>query len=320
MPDVLTLGELLIDFVPDRGGLALGQAERFLKAAGGAPANVAVGVSRLGTPSGFVGKVGDDAFGHWLASVLADAGVDVHDLRFDAGARTALAFVSLTDEGERDFMFYRHPSADQLHRPDEIDLDRVRAAAILHHGSISLIQEPSRSATLAAVEAARDAGRIVSYDPNLREPLWPDVRAAREGILSVWELAHVIKISQAELAFLTGSAELDAAEGLLHDDLRLLLVTLGAGGVTWFAGGRRGSVPGFEVEVADTTGAGDAFVAAVLAALARNPLLEDDPVALREALRFANAYAALTTTRPGAIPALPTALEVESFLKDRGGS
>lgn len=317
MADVLTLGELLIDFVPERSGVELGEAERFLKAAGGAPANVAVGVARLGTSSGFIGKVGDDAFGHWLAAVLADQGVDVSDLRFDDEARTALAFVSLTAEGDRDFMFYRHPSADQLHRPEDIDLDRVRDARILHHGSISLIQEPSRSATLAAVDAARSSGRLVSYDPNLRMPLWPNEQTAREGILDVWELANVIKISQEELAFLTGSPEIGAAEGLLHDELRLLAVTLGEGGVAWFAGGHSGLVPGYRVEVQDTTGAGDAFVAGLLSAWARSPELDRDAEALETALRRANAYAALTTTRPGAIPALPSAPELEAFLRER---
>jgi fructokinase len=314
MPDVLSLGELLIDFVPDRTGVTLGEADRFLKAAGGAPANVAVGLARLGVDAGFVGKVGDDPFGRWLAGILADEGVDVQQLRFDAGARTALAFVSLTAEGERDFMFYRHPSADQLHRPDEIDLDAVAAADILHHGSISLIQEPSRAATLAAVEAARAAGRLVSYDPNLRLPLWSSADAAREGILSAWGSAQVIKISDDELEFLTGSRDLEAARTLLHEDLRLLTVTLGADGVAWFADGRSGVTPGFRVQVADTTGAGDAFVAGLLAALQADPDLPSDPGALDAALRRANAYAALTTTKPGAIPALPTREALERFL------
>ena len=235
-------------------------------------------------------------------------------LRFDSGARTALAFVSLTAEGERDFMFYRHPSADQLHRPDEIDVPAVAAAKILHHGSISLIQEPSRSATIAAIEAARAAGRLVSYDPNLRLPLWPSADAARDGIRSVWDRAHVIKISDDELEFLTGSRELSAARSLMHDELRLLTVTLGAGGVAWFAGDRSGRTAGFEVTVADTTGAGDAFVAGLLAALQADPDLPSDPDALDAALRRANAYAALTTTRPGAIPALPTVDELDRFL------
>ena len=314
MADVLTLGELLIDFVPDRTGVTLGQAERFLKAAGGAPANVAVGVRRLGVDAGFIGKVGDDPFGHWLASILERDGVDVSQLRFDDAARTALAFVSLTEEGERDFMFYRHPSADQLHRADEIDLKAVADATILHHGSISLIQEPSRSATLAAIDAARGAGRLVSYDPNLRLPLWESEGAAREGMLGPWKLAHVIKISEEELAFLTGSSDLDAARSLMHDELRLLTVTLGQAGVAWFAGDRSGRVDGFSVKPEDTTGAGDAFVAGLLAALAREPELASDEAALEAALRRANAYAALTTTRPGAIPALPSAAELDGFL------
>ncbi len=314
MADVLTLGELLIDFVPDRTGVTLGEAERFLKAAGGAPANVAVGVRRLGVDAGFIGKVGDDPFGHWLASILERDGVDVSQLRFDDAARTALAFVSLTEEGERDFMFYRHPSADQLHRADEIDLKAVADATILHHGSISLIQEPSRSATLAAIDAARGAGRLVSYDPNLRLPLWESAEAAREGMLGPWKLAHVIKISEEELSFLTGSSDLEAARSLMHDELRLLTVTLGQAGVAWFAGDRSGRVDGFSVKPEDTTGAGDAFVAALLAALAREPELASDDDALEGALRRANAYAALTTTRPGAIPALPSADELDRFL------
>ncbi len=317
MADVIALGELLIDFVPDRTGVTLAEADRFLKAAGGAPANVAVGVARLGRGAAFVGKVGDDPFGHWLVDVLAADGVDVHDVRFDASARTALAFVSLTAEGERDFVFYRHPSADQLHRPDELDLAAVRAAKVLHHGSISLIQEPSRSATMAAIQAAREAGVVVSYDPNLRLPLWPSADAAREGIRSVWHLANVVKVSEEELAFLTGSSDVDAARGLWHDDLALLLVTLGREGVAWFTESASGRVAGMPVTPVDTTGAGDAFVAAVLAAWCEHPGLVADGVRLEAALREANGYAALTTTRPGAIPALPTREELVAFVADR---
>ncbi len=319
MADIVALGELLVDFVPDRAGVTLGEADRFLKAAGGAPANVAVGVRRLELEASFVGKVGDDPFGRWLVGILEADGVDVHDVRFEAAARTALAFVSLAASGERDFMFYRHPSADQLHRPDELDLDAIRAARVLHHGSISLIQEPSRSATLAAIAAASAADVRVSYDPNLRLPLWPSAEAAREGILSAWSTANLIKVSEEELAFLTGSEELAAAEDLMHDALELLVVTLGAKGVAWFALGRTGMVPGFEVQAVDTTGAGDAFVAALLAAWCRNlrpdgSTLMDDEMALSGALREANAYAALTTTRKGAIPALPTRTELRAFL------
>jgi len=205
MPDIITLGELLIDFVPTVSGVTLIEAPAFKKAPGGAPANVAVGLSRLGVPTGFMGKVGDDAFGHFLAQTLEQAGVDISALRFSAEARTALAFVSLRADGEREFMFYRHPSADMLYAPDEVDGDYIRSAHILHYGSISLITEPSRSATLCAVETAKAAGLRISYDPNLRLNLWPNAEAAKRGLLSGWPLAQVIKVSEEELAFLTGA-------------------------------------------------------------------------------------------------------------------
>jgi fructokinase len=316
-PAVLALGELLIDFVPEQRGVTLAEARTFLKAPGGAPANVAVGVARLGVSSGFIGKVGDDPFGHHLADVLRDAGVDVSQVRFDAEARTALAFVSLTAEGERDFMFYRHPSADMRHRPDEIDDAVVRAASILHVGSISLIGESSALATRHAVRVAREAGTLVSYDPNLRLPLWPSAEAAAEGIRSLLPLADVIKVSDEEVAFLTGSDDLAAARELRPPTCSLLLVTRGDAGVDYLLPDGEGSVPGFEVEIHDTTGAGDAFTAAVLAALARSPDLTRDRAALEATLRRANAFAALTITRPGAIPAMPSRERLEAFLRER---
>jgi fructokinase len=316
-PAVLALGELLIDFVPEQRGVTLAEARTFLKAPGGAPANVAVGVARLGVSSGFIGKVGDDPFGHHLADVLRDAGVDVSQVRFDAEARTALAFVSLTAEGERDFMFYRHPSADMRHRPDEIDDAVVRAASILHVGSISLIGESSALATRHAVRVAREAGTLVSYDPNLRLPLWPSAEAAAEGIRSLLPYADVIKVSDEEVAFLTGSDDLAAARELRPATCSLLLVTRGDAGVDYLLPGGEGSVPGFEVEIHDTTGAGDAFTAAVLAALARSPDLTRDRAALEATLRRANAFAALTITRPGAIPAMPSRDRLEAFLRER---
>ncbi|MEH6874466.1 MAG: PfkB family carbohydrate kinase, partial [Candidatus Competibacter sp.] len=183
MADAICLGELLIDFVPTVTGTGLTDAPAFIKAPGGAPGNVAVGLARLGVQSAFMGKVGDDAFGHFLANTLAEAGVEVSPLRFSTEARTALAFVSLRADGEREFMFYRHPSADMLFNPREVDVDTINRAKLLHFGSISLIGEPSRSATLYAVDTARVAGCLISYDPNLRLPLWPDASAARDGML-----------------------------------------------------------------------------------------------------------------------------------------
>jgi fructokinase len=317
-PAVLTLGELLIDFVAEQRGVTLGEARTFLKAPGGAPANVAVGVARLGVTSGFIGKVGDDPFGRHLAAVLAEHGVDVSQIRFDDEARTALAFVSLTPEGERDFMFYRHPSADMRHRPDEIDEEAIRAARILHVGSISLIGESAERATRHAVRVARDAGTLVSYDPKLRLPLWPSADAAAEAMRSLLEHADVVKVSDEELRFLTGGDDEDAARSLWHDGWQLLLVTRGETGVDYLLPDHAGSVPGYRVEVHDTTGAGDAFTAAVLAAIVETQGTLDDPALLERALRRANAFAALTVTRPGAIPGMPTRARLEAFMKERG--
>ncbi|MBN1937316.1 MAG: fructokinase [Anaerolineae bacterium] len=314
--DAIALGELLIDFVPTVSGVTLIEAPAFKKAPGGAPANVAAGLAKLGVRSGFMGKVGDDPFGHFLAQTLRDAGVDTSALCFSAEARTALAFVSLRADGEREFMFYRHPSADMLYRADEVDADYVRGAKILHHGSISLIGEPARGATLRAVEAARDAGVLVSYDPNLRLNLWPDAAAAKEGIRIGWPLAHVIKVSEEELAFLSGIDDQAAAvRALWHPELRLLVVTGGAHGCRYFTPEFAGEVPGFAVSAVDTTGAGDAFVAGLLKGLLEEPDAVSDQARLAAICRYANAVGAITTTERGAIPALPAAGQVEEFLR-----
>ncbi len=313
-PQAIALGELLIDFVPEENGRSLADARAFVKAPGGAPANVAVGLARLGIDAGFLGKVGDDPFGRFLTDVLRDNGVDVEQIVFDTQARTALAFVSLTSSGERDFLFYRHPSADMRYRPEEVSEAYVAGASMLHIGSISLIQETSRSATLRALDLASEHGLWVSYDANLRLPLWPSPEAAREGIRSVWRRAHVVKISEDELEFLTGARDMAAARTLRHDGLRLLVVTRGDAGAWYLTRQGEGEVPGFRVDTVDTTGAGDAFTAALLASLLEDDALEKTREALEPALRRANAYAALTTTRRGAIPALPSREALETFL------
>src|SRR3954452_24809378 len=177
MADVLRIGDLLIDFVPTVTGTGLADAPAFEKAPGGAAANVAVGLARLGVPSAFGGKVGEDPFGHFLADVLRREGVDVTPLRFDSRARTALAFVSLREDGEREFLFYRHPSADMLFRPDEVDAGTIGAARIFHFDSISLAAEQPRETALYAASLARDGGKLISYDVNLRLPLWRDAEA-----------------------------------------------------------------------------------------------------------------------------------------------
>lgn len=316
MPDLVALGELLIDFVPTVTPTTLIDAPAFQKAPGGAPANVAVGATRLGHSTAFMGKVGDDAFGHFLADTLSNAGVDVSAMRFSSEARTALAFVSLKPDGDRDFMFYRHPSADMLYTQDELDLAMLRSTRIFHHGSISLIDEPVRSTTQRAIATARAAGALISYDPNLRLPLWPDADAARAGMLSVLPYAHVLKISDEELHFLTGLDDAQAAiAALWQPDLRLMVVTQGADGCHYATPRFSGTVPGFHVAAVDATGAGDGFLAGLLHGLLSKPDALDDEQRLRQVCRFANAVGALTTTRRGAIPALPDLAVVTEFLE-----
>lgn len=325
MPDVIALGELLIDFVPTISGVTLIQAPAFQKAAGGATANVAVGLARLGVPSGFMGKVGDDAFGHFLAQTLEADGVDIRGLRFSKTACTSLAFVSLSADGERDFIFYRHLNTDLLlgYEPAEVDTDSIRTAKRFHFGSISLITEPACSATLLAVKTAQDAGLAISYDPNLRLNLWSDAQAAKHGILLGWQSANVIKVSEEELAFLSdmdlaeiqnGNDWQTAANKLWHSNLRLLIVTCGKAGCKYMTPEFSGEVPGFSVEAVDTTGAGDGFVAGLLKGLSERPNAERDPAQLREICRYANAVGAITTTERGAIPALPTEEQVDQFI------
>ncbi|MBL8146351.1 MAG: hypothetical protein JNL34_08195 [Anaerolineae bacterium] len=310
--DVLCMGELLIDFVALESGVAVGDASGFLKAAGGAPANVAVAAARLGHSAGLIGQVGDDPFGHYLAGVLAANGVDVRGLRFSPEARTALAFVSLGPGGERDFIFYRHPSADMLMRPEDVDLSLIDSCSIFHFGSITLIGEPSRSATLAAVRHARAGGKLISYDPNLRMSLWPSAEAAKTGMLLGMQDAEVVKVSQEELTFLSGQSH---AGALWRDGMKLIIVTHGADGATLYTPRERFTAPGFPVEAVDTTGAGDSFVAALLSGLLTYGDAFDRH--LPEIAHFANATGALTTTRKGAIPALPTRQQVEAFLASR---
>lgn len=318
MADAVCLGELLIDFVPTITGTDLLSAPAFKKAPGGAPANVAVGLKRLGVDSAFMGKVGDDPFGHFLAQTLAQAGVDVEPLRFSTQARTALAFVSLKADGDREFMFYRHPSADMLFTPDEVDVAALRAAKLLHFGSISLISEPSRSATLYAVAAAREAGCLISYDPNLRLALWPDAEAARTGLLQGLAQAQVVKMSIDEVEFLTGMGDLQQARKTLwHDDLRLLVVTRGAVGCDFFTPQLADSAASFKVDAVDATGAGDGFVAGLLQGILADPAVLGDHSRLQALCRFANAVGALTTTERGAIPALPDRSRVERFLGEQ---
>ncbi len=333
MPTIVCLGEALIDFVADVAGVSIQDCPGFRKAAGGAPANVAAGAARLGGTSAFIGKVGEDPFGRYLEATLAGCGVDVRGMRFDSEARTGLAFVSLVEDGERDFVFYRHPSADMRLRAEEVDAGMLRNAAVFHFGSITLIGEPSRAATLRALEEARSLGALISFDPNLRFPLWNSPGQARAEILNLLPRAQLVKVSDEELEFLAGTPAPEGAVRMLEQGPLLLCVTEGPGGCSLFTREWTEHVAGYQVEAVDTTGAGDGFVAGLLTQLhqqgeegpenderglgVRRPsqrLLLDREVVV-EAARFANAVGALTCTRKGAIPALPDYATVRRFME-----
>lgn len=335
MAEIVCLGEALIDFVAAESGVGVGEASGFLRAPGGAPANVAVGVARIGRSSAFLGKVGDDPFGRFLAHTFAAAGVDTGGMVFDPVHRTGLAFVSLAANGERDFCFFRNPSADMTYSPAELDLARIRAGRIFHYGSITLIDQPARTTTLAAVEAAREAGLLISYDPNLRPPLWPSLAEARATILETVALADVVKLNAEELVFLMNPESVFPAENVSAEEcraltrqfrqrypgLRLLAITRGPEGSHLAWGDNQFlDTPGLSVHAVDTTGAGDGFIAALLSGLLDHDLATPQALlapplsSLIQVAAQANAVGALTTTRKGAIPALPTRAELNAFL------
>ncbi|TKY65568.1 fructokinase-7 protein [Spatholobus suberectus] len=301
---------MMMNLVPTVVGVSLADAAAYKKFPSGATANVAVGISRLGGSAAFIGKVGNDEFGYLLSDILKQNGVDNSGLLFDAHARTALAFYALKRGGEPEFMLYRNPSADVLLHPEEIDVNLIKKATIFHYGSVSLIKEPCRSAHLAAMNVAKVSGCILSYAPNLALPLWPSAEACRQGIMSIWNYADIIKLSVDEIRILTeGDDPYDdkvIMKKLHHYNLKLLLVTEGARGCRYYTKDFKGWVAGFEVEAVDPTGAGDSFVGGLLSIVATHNHIYKDEKRLREALDFANACGAVTVTRRGAIPSLPT--------------
>jgi fructokinase len=319
---VVCLGELLIDFVPEANGQALADVPAFRRAAGGAPANVAAAVAKLGGRSRFIGKIGRDPFGEHLRRTLEQAGVEAALVETDE-ARTGLAFVSLREDGERDFLFYRHPAADMLLRSDEVKDAWLRDAAVYHFGSVSLISEPCRSATLDAALRAKALGVLVSYDPNVRLPLWPSAEAARSEIIVHMGLADVVKVSEEEVEFLLGRGTAEGAKELLAMGPKAIVVTLGPAGCRVITAASDIVVPGTPVSAVDTTGAGDGFVGGVLYQLALRGVTADtlaavvsDPTVCGALFDFANRVGAITTTRRGAIPALPTMTEVSGGAND----
>ena len=316
MPKALCIGELLIDFVSTTPDVTLAEAPGFVKAPGGAPANVAVGLAKLGVDAGFIGKVGADAFGDFLRETLQQNNVDTAYLIAGDTSRTTLAFVATRSDGMKDITFYRHPGADIQLSPDEIDTRYVRSSELFHYGSVSLSHSPSREATLAAIRAAKAGGARLSYDPNLRLMLWDNANDAKRWIWEVMPYADVVKISEEEWEFVTGDA--DFAYGIkqiLDLGVKLLVITLGERGCYYTNGNAEGFVDGFVVNVVDTLGAGDAFVAAMLTQLMSHADLTSlEKFRLDAIMRYANAAGALATQKVGVIPSLPTPTEIENFL------
>ena len=316
MPKALCIGELLIDFVSTTPDVTLAEAPGFVKAPGGAPANVAVGLAKLGIETGFIGKVGADPFGDFLSETLQQNRVDTTYLVAGETSRTTLAFVATRSDGMKDITFYRHPGADIQLSPDEIDADYIKSADLFHYGSVSLSHSPTREATLKSIQIAKDAGAFISYDPNLRLMLWDNANDAKHWIWEVMPSADVVKISEEEWEFITGDTELETGiERILGLGVELLIVTLGEQGCYYTNGKVDGYVDGYAVEVVDTLGAGDAFVAAMLSKLIGqtelSALTNND---LDDIMLYANAAGALATQKVGVIPALPTDSDIIQFL------
>ncbi len=317
MHDVTCLGELLIDFTSLEAGASIIETRGFEKHAGGGPANVSVGVCRLGGSAAFLGMVGDDEFGRFLAKTLAEHGVNIRGLRYSREAHTTLAFVALREDGEREFIFYRNPGADMLYAPNDLDEELLGAGRYLHHGSISFISQPNREATLRAIALAQADGRLISYDPNLRMNLWEDPLTAREGVLLGLSTADVLKVSEEELEFITGQTDLQTGmRALRAQGIPVVVVTLGERGCAYAWGDLQGSVSARRTVAVDTTGAGDAFVAGMLYRLTQINLppteLERDVV--EDLLAFANTVARRVVMRRGAISAMPTLEEIAEGL------
>lgn len=315
--DVVALGELLVDFT--QNGVS-GQGNLLFEAnPGGAPANVLAMLRKLGKRCAFIGKVGKDSFGDMLAKTVEEAGIDISGLRRDADIPTTLAVVHTFPGGDRDFSFYRKPGADIMLRADELDEALLKDCRIFHFGTLSLTDEPCKSATVKAYELAKAAGALISFDPNLRPPLWKSEADAKAAI--EWGLARcdILKISDNEIEFMTGETDFDKGAAILKErfpQIRLLNVTAGGDGSFSYYGGKRVFVPACKLGgVIETTGAGDTFCASVLNFVLENGLDGLDEKDMTAMLRFANTAAYIVTTKKGAIRSMPQREQVEELLK-----
>ena len=311
---ITAIGEILIDLT--QVGLDENGIPRFAAFPGGAPANVAVAASKLGSVASFIGCVGQDAFGKMLTDTMRKYHVDTDAMQSTDADHTTLAVVSVAPGGERSFTFYRNPGADTRLDDARVQEALSRGTGILHFGSVSLTNESSRDVTLRAVDTAKSKGALISYDPNYRASLWTVPEESVRVMRLPLPMCDIVKISDEETDLLTGKhAPEAAAEELIRLGVKLVLITLGADGVYYRTGSISGRVPGFRVKVADTNGAGDTFLGAVLSQIAqRGGIVDLEKDEAESLLRFANCAASITTSRPGAIPAMPTREEVDAVL------
>lgn len=314
--DVVALGELLIDFTEN--GISSQGNPVFEANPGGAPCNVLSMLARLGHKASFIGKVGDDLFGRQLEDAIKEVGIDASGLLKDKEVNTTLAFVHTLAGGDRDFSFYRRPGADMMLRADELKNELLENCRIFHFGTLSMTAEGCREATKKAIEVAKEAGAIISFDPNLREPLWESLDAAKEQTAYGLSKCDVLKISDNEIQWFTGKEDYEAGVRYLqeHYNIKLILVSLGREGSMAFSGSNKAAVPAIiRKETMETTGAGDTFGACILHQVLQKGLREYSIAELEEMLLFANAAASIVTTRKGALRVMPAMDEIQELMR-----
>lgn len=316
--DVTALGELLIDFT-ENGTSAQGNPILEVNP-GGAPCNVLAMLTKLGMKTAFIGKIGKDMFGTQLETALKEVGIDTKGLKKDEKVHTTLAFVHTMEDGDREFSFYRNPGADMMLAADELAEDIITDTEIFHYGSLSMTDEPCRTATKEAIRMAEEAGAILSFDPNLREPLWESLEDAREQIVYGLEHCRILKISDNEIQWLTGKEDFDEGIAVIQEkyQIPLILLSMGKEGSRAYTKDLRVERASFRQEnTIETTGAGDTFCACVLYYVLSHGWKEYSEEELGEMLTFANAAASIITTRKGALRVMPAKEEVEKLVKER---
>lgn len=316
--DVTALGELLIDFT-ENGTSAQGNPVLEVNP-GGAPCNVLAMLQKLGKQTAFIGKVGDDMFGRQLTEAVSSVGIDTRALLVDKDVHTTLAFVHTYPDGDRDFSFYRNPGADMMLTKADVDEDLIRSSKIFHFGTLSSTHEGVREATRYAIDVAKEAGDLISFDPNLRPPLWDSLEDARREIEYGLGKCDILKISDNEVEFLFNTTDYDLGARLLQEKyhIPLILITLGPNGSrAYYKGLRIEAAPFLQEHTIETTGAGDTFCASSLNYILEHGLDHLTEQNLTELLTFANAAASLITTKKGALKVMPEKEEVLAFLASR---